>query len=154
MFWSDNKDLLSRTDNISWNSLKKKKKKNEISQNFNHQLVCQSGKWLLCSHQVPRFDTPCPHYVGYTISMCGLKTNGACVGLRSLSSTFRLVVPLGLPNCTLGCGIMTAHMSPFFFFSKKKKKKVSPPYYLGSFNYVISIKRLYSLRISDISHLG
>ena len=79
-----------------------------------HRLVCQSGKWLLCPHQVPRFDTPCPRCVGYTISMRGLKTNGACVGLGSLSSTFGLVVSLDLLNCTLGRGTMTAHV-PFFF---------------------------------------
>ena len=55
---------------------------------MDHQLVCQSGKWLLCPHQVPNFDTLCPRYVGYTISMSGLKTNGTCVGSGSLSSTF------------------------------------------------------------------
>ena len=72
---------------------------------------------------MPRFDTPCPCCVGYTISMCGLKTNGTCVGSGSLSSTFGLVVPLSLPNCTLGLGTITAHVSPLFF-SKKKKKKI------------------------------
>ena len=70
-------------------------------------------------NKLPRFDTPCPRCVGYTISMCGLKTNGTCVGSGSLSSTFGFVVPLNLPKCTLGRGIITAHMSPLFFSKKK-----------------------------------
>ena len=84
----------------------------------NHQLVCQSGKRVLCPHQVPKFNIPCLCCVGYTISMCGLKTNGACVRSGSLSSTFKLMVPLDLPNCTLRRGIMIAHMSPLFSFLK------------------------------------
>ena len=71
----------------------------------NHQLVCQSGKRVLCAHQVPKFNTPCLR----------------CVGSGSLSSTFKLMVPLGLPNCTLRRGIMIAHKSPLFSFLKKKK---------------------------------
>ena len=87
----------------------------------NHQVMCQSSKRVLCPNQVPKFNTPCLRCVGYTISMCGLKTNGACVGSGSLSSTFKLMVPLGLSNCTLRRGIMITHMSPFFSFLKKKK---------------------------------
>ena len=94
---------------------------------INHQLMCQSGKWLLCPHQVSRFDTPYLHCVDYTISMCGLKTNWACVGLGSLSSTFELVILLGLPICILGHEKMTAYVSsPLFFLKKKKKLKIDP----------------------------
>ena len=32
-----------------------------------------------------------------------------------MSSTFELVISLGLPNNTLGHGIIIAHVSPFFF---------------------------------------
>ena len=58
-------------------------------------------------------------------ALCGLHNFNVWIknqwGLSgSLSSTFGLMVPLGLPNCILGRGIMTTHVSPFFCSKKKK----------------------------------
>ena len=80
---------------------------------FHHQLMCQSGNWLLYPHQVPRFDTPCSRYVGYTISMCGLKTN---------ELHFRAGNILGLTQQYLGAWDNNCTRESLFFSQKKKKK--------------------------------
>ena len=80
--------------------------------------------WLLCSVSCA-FGLQCSPYPNNNYrssyqNTINKLTNGACTGSESLSFTFRFVVSLNLSNDTLGCEIITAHISLLFFLKKKK----------------------------------
>lgn len=59
-----------------------------------------------------------------------IKHHKECYCPLENTKLFGLVVPLGLLNCTLGRGAMTAHVNPFFFLKKRKEKENTECHYI------------------------